>query len=208
VALVLIGCLAVAAPTAVAKKKGGKKKRASGGTVDITKVVNLPIPDAIPGPPGSFQTTPGTLTSTIDAGREFRGRRIRDVNLTIQTLGIAGMDPGEDVAAFLTAPNGSTQQLFEDLEGFTGAQSVSIGPLTLDDEALFDLGSDAPRNPTELYVPWAGSAAPDGALFAMDNGPVAGTWVLTVQDEGGFGDRSNLVSWRLNVLTGRPFKTK
>jgi subtilisin-like proprotein convertase family protein len=41
----------------------------------------------------------------------------------------------------------------------------------------------------------------------MDGGPVRGTWTLTVTDNLNTGI-SNLVSWHLKVVAGRPFETK
>ena len=202
-AVVVLGCLALAMPATAAKKKGGKKK-GGGGTVDITKIVNAPIPDRGTGPNAPVPT----LTSTIDVGKQFKGRQIRDVNVTLQTLGTSGMTPGEDLEARLMAPNGANSFLFFFLEGYPGANSVSIGPLTLDDEALFDIGGGPPIDPTRLTVPWAGTAAPQNAqLWPLDGGPVRGTWTLMLYDFANT-KTSNLVSWRLNVTTGRPFLHK
>jgi hypothetical protein len=67
-ALALVVCLAVTAPGVAAKKKkrGGKGV----GVVDITKVVNAPVPDRAPG-----VNSPGpTLASTIEVGKQFKGR--------------------------------------------------------------------------------------------------------------------------------------
>jgi subtilisin-like proprotein convertase family protein len=41
----------------------------------------------------------------------------------------------------------------------------------------------------------------------MDNGPVRGTWTLAMIDTDNT-ETSNLVSWRLNVVVGRPFQAK
>ena len=199
-AVALLGCLAVAAPATAAKKKGGGKK--GGGTVDITKVVNAPIPDRAPG----VSIVP-TLVSTIDVGKQFKGRQIRDVNVTFRTLGVTGMEPGSDLEARVTAPNGVNTFLFFFLGGYPGAPSVSVGPLTLDDEALFDLGSGPPIDPTRLTVPWAGTAQPSEELWPMDGGPVRGTWTLHVYDFTNTGT-SSLVSWGIHVETSRPYLHK
>jgi hypothetical protein len=198
--LALVGCLAVAAPAAGAKKKGGKKK-GSGGTVDITQVVNAPIPTRTTGPAAQD----GVLTSTIVVSK--KGMRIRDVNATVQTLGTSGTTPADDLIARLVAPNGVHTFLFDDLDGFSPATDLSIGPLTLDDEAPFDLGEGPPDNATMLFAPWLGTAAPETPLFPLDNGPVSGTWRLDIFDDTSSGT-SNLVLWRLIVVTGRPFRTK
>jgi subtilisin-like proprotein convertase family protein len=196
-AVALIGAMALA-PAADAKKKGKKIKK-----VNVTNTVTAPVPDRDPGPDTPF----GVLTSTIDAGKEFKGLEIRDVNVTVQTTGV---DEGasEDLTAKLTAPNGAHTTLFSFLFGADTATSTSIGPLTLDDEAPLDLGRGPADNPTDLFTPWVGAAAPDGnPLNVMDNGPVTGTWTLTVLDTGA-GNTSVLNSWTLNVVTGRPFLTK
>jgi hypothetical protein len=191
----LVVCFAVAPAAMAAKKKGG-------GAVNITMPVNLPIPDAAPGLGG----LDGVLNSTIEVGSKFKGRKVRDVNVTVQTLGVTGTSPVNDLDARLIAPNGAVTFLFTGLAGF-GPTNLSIGPLTLDDEAALDLGDAAPVDPTNLYSPWAGTAQPDGNLWPFDNGPVRGTWTLNVYDETN-GETSNLVSWHLNVVAGRPFQTK
>lgn len=200
-----------AAPSASAGKGKGKGK--GGGTLDVSKAVNAPIPDAGPVPPGSFFGPYGVLTSTIDAGKQFKGRKVRDVNVTVQTLGTSGTAPADDLMARLTAPNGATTTLFTNLSGTVNAMFMpnpnpSIGPLTLDDESPLSLGSESPDNATQLFMPWAGTAQPSGRpLAVMDNGPVRGTWTLALLDVFNT-ETSNLVSWRLNVLAGRPYKTK
>jgi pyruvate kinase len=75
---------------------------------------------------------------------------------------------------------------------------------------------DPPLDPTELAEPWAGTAqpycfqAPGGCPLALlDNGPATGTWTLTAFDGGDDpGQTSTLVFWRLNVVAGKPYKTK
>lgn len=195
----LVGCLVLAAP-AVAKKEGGGKK--GGGTVDITKTVNAPVPDR-----GPFPAPYGTLVSTIDVGKQGRCRQIRDVDVTVQTLGVTGANPADDLFARLTAPDGTNAYLFTFLGGYPGAPPISIGPLTLDDEALLDLGAGLPIDPSRLNVPWVGTAQPDQQLWPMDGGPARGTWTLHVLDVAPMGT-SSLVLWKLHVTTSRPFLHK
>lgn len=203
-ALALIGCLALAGPDAIAKKKGGGKRGGKGGTVDVTQVVNAPIPTRA-------NSIDGILRSIITVPSRFKRMRVRDVNVTVQTLGTTGTNPADDLTGKLTAPNGATSELFDDLDGFGGGGELSIGPLTLDDEALLDLGDGAPDNPTELFSPWMGTAAPGALvgtpLWPLDGGHITGAWTLTITDDSISGT-SNLVSWRLVVLAGRPFQTK
>jgi subtilisin-like proprotein convertase family protein len=194
-ALALI-LLVAAAPATAAKKKKGP------GTFTATKAVNLPVPDAGPGPTGAN----GLLTSTITAGKPFKGRQIRDVDVTVQTTGI-GMDSVSDLDVRLTAPNGATVFLVGLL--FPGN---ALGPLTLDDDTNVTLGSMfGPfqlRDPRDLYAPWAGTAQPQGYQLAyMDGGPVRGNWMLSVSDLNNT-DTNTLVSWGLKVVAGRPFRTK
>jgi hypothetical protein len=205
--------LCMTAPSADAAKK--KRKRA-GGTLEVTKVVNAPIPDRGPTAAGGIH---GLLASTIDVGKEFKGRRIRDVNVTVQTLGATAYmpnssGPASHLQGILRAPDGAHTTLFNGLfppintVTFTSPPNPSIGPLTLDDESPLGLGNFDPTNPTRLYRPWAGTARPDGkALAVMDNGPARGTWTLQVLDDQN-GETSNLVQWTLRVATGRPFETK
>jgi hypothetical protein len=207
--LALFGALALVlsvtlglAGVAEAKKK---KKAKVGGTVDITKTVNGAIPDATG---ASF----GTLASEIPVGgKKFKGSRIRDVNVTLETVGTSGATPADNLQARLTAPDGSTSWLF----GTTGGpQGSSIGPLTVDDETPFNLGGLPPApDATTLVAPYAGTAQPHCfssfgvcTLSVMDNGSASGNWTLRIQDLGS-GETSNLVSWRLVVVAGKKFKT-
>jgi subtilisin-like proprotein convertase family protein len=164
--------------------------------VDITKAVNLGVPN------GSMAAE-GLLESTIDVGKKFKGLRIRDVNATVQTTGSAAGAAG-DLQVRLTAPNQATVFLFGGLGG------QSIGPLTLDDESpLVLLGTTSAFS---LGVPYAGTAQPGvsvigGALSLMDDERVRGAWTLSVADLGG-ATTSVLNSWRLSVRTGKPYRTE
>jgi hypothetical protein len=191
--IVLMACVLPAASPA-AKRTGGK--------VNIVRTLNAPIPDGSPGAGGQD----GVLSSTIRLGKRLRGRVIRDVNVTVQTLGVSGDNAAGELQARVVAPNGSNVRLFTNLSTFM-IPTASLGPLTLDDEARLDLGVGRPDNPTRLYGPWAGSAAPEGQLWTLDGGPVRGTWELTVHDCCS-GDTSNLVSWRLRVVTRPRFRPK
>jgi hypothetical protein len=209
----LIACLAL--PPAA----GAKAKKKGGGAFEATKVVNAPVPDEL-APSGAG--TDGILRSTVQAGKEFRGREIRDVEVTFQTLGASprtappftGNTEAVDIRARLDAPNGAHTTVYagglSNLNPMTNALAPfpSIGPLTLDDEARLGLGIFNPHSPRELYAPYIGRARPGGApLAVMDGGPVRGTWTLTVMDVLNTGI-SNLVSWQLKVIAGRPFETK
>lgn len=203
--IVIVGLMLGGAVVAAKKKK---KKKPAGGTVDITKLVGTAIPDVT-------ATTNGVLASTIDvaATKQFRGTRIRDVNVTLTTLGLTGATPADNLEARLTAPDGTTVWLFGDASLIAG---VSIGPLTFDDQSLFALGGLPPApDSTTLVSPYIGSAQPDCfaahggcALANMSDRAVTGTWTLRLYDVATTAETSSLVSWRLVVIAGKPFKTK
>jgi subtilisin-like proprotein convertase family protein len=183
---------AVSSAAKTAKKKGG-------GTVDTTTAVNQAIPDR----PSGTNTPYGLLTSTITVGKRFKGKQVRDVNVTVQTTGTSGADSAaQDLRARLTAPNGVTATLF----GFL-APGNTVGPLTVDDESPLFLANGPPVDPQALFSPWVGTAQPTDVLFAMDGGPVRGNWTLRIADLVN-GDANTLVQWRLNVVAGKPFRTK
>lgn len=214
----LLGILALALSVTLGLGAGvaeAKKKKKVGGTVDITQPVNAAIPDASAGPPATF----GTLTSDISvAGKKFKGSKIRDVNVTVQTQATAGDTPADNLRFRLTAPDGTTTWLVG--SGATDAGPIagpSIGPLTFDDETPFNLGGLPPApDSTTLVSPYAGSSQThcfssigSCSLSAMDNGTAPGNWTLRVQDTGAGPpvETSNLVSWRLVIIAGKKFKT-
>jgi hypothetical protein len=193
-----IALLAVVALPATAD--AGKKKRKGGTAVDVTMPVNAPIPDATPG-----NGPNGLLTSTIQVGKSFKGKRVRDVNVTLQTTGLTGTVPSNDLVGYLTAPSGATTGLFSRL-GLIGS-GFSIGPLTLDDESPIGLGFGDQGDPTSLETPWAGTARPDApGLYVLDDSPVRGTWTLVILDTFA-GETSRFDFWRLQVMAGRPYRT-
>jgi hypothetical protein len=189
---ILAVALLPAAPAAGAKK---------GGKVTINRAVNAPIPDRGPGPTAPW----GQGVSTIEVGKKLRGMRIRDIDVTVQTTGV-GASAATDLFARLTAPNGATSMLFQNLIGFSTPNNA-VGPLTIDDEARLGLAFGAPTDSLALYQPWAGRARGFGSLFVLDGGPVTGTWTLRVFDTTN-GDISVISSWGLQVTTGKPFLTK
>jgi hypothetical protein len=187
--------IALCGPPAAAAKKGKVK------VLDVTNAANLTIPGrASPSGPD------GLVTSTIDAGKRFKGLRIRDVNVSLQTTGVSGSFPAAGLRPQLTAPNGATVRLFTGLQSLTGAHN--IGPLTLDDESPLHLVSLTASDPTALYDPWIGSATPESRRLAvMDDGPARGTWTLTVT-QALPNQVSVLNSWGLFVTAGKPYRTK
>jgi hypothetical protein len=115
----------------------------------------------------------------------------------------------------VTAPNGATAWLFGNYFGALAGQSV--GPLTLDDESLNQLGGLPPApGPNFLVSPYFGVAQPNCAathgvctLSALDGGPASGTWTLRFFDTSSLGPSVSILnSWRIVVQAGRAFKTK
>jgi subtilisin-like proprotein convertase family protein len=199
----LIAALALAVTLAVGLSAGAaeakKKKKGGPGSVDVTNATAVSIPDA-----GPSDNPAGVARSTIEVGRQFKGKRIRDVNTTIQLTG-SDADATGDITAVLSAPSGASVILVSGQGG-----STQLGPLTLDDESANRLGSGTPTQavPGTLFAPYQGSARPPFLPFAlMDNGAVRGTWTLTLVDFDN-GDTTVLNSWRLQVAAGKPFKTK
>jgi subtilisin-like proprotein convertase family protein len=190
--------LALAATLALAGAAEAKKSKAK--NVSITNAAAAPIPDAA----GS---TLGQLDSTIEVGSKFKGLKIRDVNVTVQTTGSAAASGGHLIGR-LTSPKGGSLIIFFQLA------TQSIGPLTLDDESPRILFSSLPppQSSLLLYPPYAGSAEPGNStngktLALMDNENVRGTWVLTIFDATP-GATSVLNSWTLDVRTGKRYKTE
>jgi subtilisin-like proprotein convertase family protein len=191
--LALALCLGIgmSASSAVAQKN----KKKGPGSVNVTNTTNLPILDEV----GEID---GITRSTINVGKRFKGKRIRDVNVTIQVIG-TGMDSVEDLDIQLQAPNGTATLLVEGLE-----PGNLLGPLTLDDETFVLPSVGTPVDPTGLYAPWQGTGYPGRRpLSAMDNGPVRGAWNLVIRDDDD-GNTNTLVFWRLNVVAGKPYLTK
>jgi subtilisin-like proprotein convertase family protein len=211
-----LGVLALALSVAVGLTVGvadAKKKTKAGGLVDITMPVNQQIPDATGVAPN---ITSGTLTSTITVGgKKFKGTKVRDVNVTLQTTGSTTNSAGQ-LDARLTAPDGASLWLFGNNSGPISGQS--IGPLTLDDETPVNLGGLPPApDSTTLVAPYVGTAQPNCfsaqgvcTLSALDNGPVTGVWTLRVSDStlGAPPATSILNSWRLTAVAGKAFLTK
>jgi hypothetical protein len=203
--VVLVVTLATAllvAPALAAKHKGKKGP----AVLDVTQQVGALVPERAPGSDGTY----GLLTSTIEVGKRFKGRVIRDVNATVQTTGVTGNNPSNDLDAFLSAPNGATTLLFGGLGGLNPGEAVSIGPLTLDDDVpthLFDVFNQG--DPLALKPPFAGTAMPAQTLASLDGGPVSGTWVLRVLDTANGGNETSILNfWRLNVVAGKPYLAK
>jgi hypothetical protein len=194
-----IAAIAILAPgTAAGKKHVGPS------TLDVTNPVNATVPTRASAP----DAPDGVLTSTIVVGKRFAGKRIRDVNITLQTTGHTGSLSAASISPILSAPNGATVRLFTGLSSGGGSGGDNIGPLTLDDESPLSLAVLTPSNPLGLYVPWIGTARPESRRLAvMDDGPVRGTWTLTVLNR--LPSQSSVLdSWRLVVAAGRPFATR
>src|SRR5262245_3910703 len=98
-----------------AKKKGAAKSK----VFNATAFPNFAIPDA----PAMGASTP--VTSIITIGKKFKGEVVGDLNVTgVQTTG-SGLGAANDLTAYLTAPNGLTVDVFQNIG------DRSIGPLTI-----------------------------------------------------------------------------
>ena len=198
-------CIGVgfAAGDATAKKK--KKKGPSVFSGSVT--VNAPVPDQ----PGSGQPDI-VVSSTINIGKKFKGKRIGDVNVTgIKTTGDSSIAAG-DLNFSLTAPDGRTVLLDD---GSLGGQS--IGPLTLDDDTLTSICNSSNRNncpdpDANLIQPFVGTAnlANLGAgglspLSMLNGGPMVGTWTFRIWDSAG-ADTSTFNTWGIQVTARKPVK--
>ena len=200
-ALVLLLVIALAVPAgAVAKKKKG------GNTFSAQQTVNAPIPDHAAGM-GAPPSVP--VVSTISVPKRFKGKVVKDLNVTgIQTTG-TGVTPAADLLASLTAPNGRTIDLFFSIG------SISIGPLTIDDDTPVAICNSTPAAPCadplqSLYQPFAGTAntVSNGAGSFPTNSPLAGfnglklrgAWTLTIRDIANT-ETSVLNQWGLRIST-------
>ena len=208
-ALSLLAALAFSVSPAGAAKK--KKPRPS--VVVASQSPNAAIPDGT-------AATNGLLTTTIGLpGKKLKGAEIRDVNATLQTTG-SGANAAGQIAASLTAPNGSTTWLLGIATGAgpNGLGGQSIGPLTLDDESPMRLISTPlgtqPSN--ALPPPYAGTAQPNCffssgscTLSLMEGGPVRGTWTLRAYDYSPAGPVTSVLNaWSINIRYGKAFRTK
>ena len=197
--VVALLALLVAAPPATAAKKKSK----GGGTINITNAVNTPIPDR----GAAIGSPPGTASSSIQVGKAFKGKRIRDLNVGFQTTGSAA-GAAADLLVELIAPGGTSSNLF-----ITGTPTQSLGPLTLDDESNVLLVGSSP--PCVVPPPW--TCTPVGtmrgqfpfarSLARFNGGPAMGTWTLRLYDTQTM-RTSVLNSWTLQATTGKPYKTK
>jgi hypothetical protein len=197
----LVACVALLGAALLGGTAEAKKKKKKAGPVSITKAVNQQIPDRGAGVNDPF----GRLDSTIAiAGKKFKNRIVRDVNVTIQTTG-NNTASGSDLLGELSAPNGATVFVILDLE------TQSIGPVTIDDESLNVLGGGTVATFPELIPPYAGTMRPgiEGVgtpMSALDFGPVKGNWTLHMFDNDATPANitSILDSWTLTVQTGGP----
>jgi hypothetical protein len=200
--LALVGVLSICVVVGLAfSGEAIAKKKSKGGPFASSTGIDQIVTPATTGPP----FTPGILTSSVTAGKKFKGRQIADVNATVQ-WNVSGLGSDlDDLSVLLTAPNGATSFLVS--QGLFG---TALGPLTLDDETSRTLNGDDPadfQGQNFLSSPYIGSAEPSFVpLAVMDNGPVRGTWTLTVEN---FEDTATEVhtfqSWGLQVATkGKP----
>jgi hypothetical protein len=212
VAAVLALALSLTAGLILANGATAKKKKRKNVSANITKTVNLPIPDRAAGANSPW----GRLDSTIDiTGKKFKQKVVGDVNVTVQTTG-SGNGAASNLWTQLTAPNGRTAVLFVGIGGSGASGTPSIGPFTMDDDTtaqICDTATPPCAYPDEtLNRPFAGTAQATGlfginagfsALATFNGVPMKGIWKLTVFDANNT-LTSTLNQWRLNVTAQRP----
>jgi hypothetical protein len=187
----LIG-ITLPAVSADAKRKGPKRA----GPIEMTQTVGQLVPDA-----GTDQA--GLLRSSmVIGGKRLKGQSIGDVDATVKTTGV-GPEAAEDLGVRLTAPNGATTTLFNELPG------QSVGPLTLDDESpallCFDDTPPCADPDRTLVFPYSGTVSAGGGMQIFDRGPIRGTWTLTATDD--FTDGTTVIDfWSLRITPRRPAK--
>ena len=154
-----------------------------------TVITNLAtLPERFPSYPATPITipNPGQISTTLTIGAPANGivGSITDVEVE---LTIAHTYVG-DLSAWLTAPDGTTVNLF----AASGNPGANISGLILDDQAttLISDGGD----------PFSGRFRPSGSLATLNGKNPLGTWTLNVADQ----DASNagtITSWALRIKT-------
>lgn len=206
VAALALALLAVPASGALAKKKSGGTK-----PFEASIAPNAAVPEATG---GAVRSTP--LLSTISVPKKYKGKVVGDLNVTgLQTTGsVTGA--ANDLAGYLTAPNGRTFQLFWTV----GDQN--IGPWTIDDDtgtSICNQPAAAPcANATQalnqpfagtsnaLYN-WAGGFPVNGTLTIFNGLKMNGTWTLLVTDyqPAGVGNGTSVLNrWGLKITPAKP----
>jgi hypothetical protein len=174
--IALLGVALIGSGVAAAKKKKSK-------VAVVTVSPNAAIPDQAADTP---TTNPpyGQLAVPLVIGKKFKGKSVGDVQLTLQTTGLAA-DSASSLFFRLTAPNGLTQVV--DSNGFSGQ---SIGPLTLTANSPVrtcnTFGGPPPPPPcadpdATLNPPYQGIAG-DSNLAYFRGLKMRGTWTLTAYD--------------------------
>lgn len=198
---VVIACIALLGGAIIGGTAASAKKKKS-KSVDLSKSVNLPIPDKAT--PTSLD---GVLPSTIEVGKRFKGKVVgSDMTVTLQTLGSAA-GAASQLRYRLQGPSGRTITLVASNQGGAGATgSPSIGPLTLSPNTNVQLcNAAAPPclDPDQaLNRPFTGTAQDNGlALFYGTK--LRGNWTLRVYDTANL-LTSALIKWSLHVTPASP----
>jgi hypothetical protein len=163
----LSGLVAGGVATAAKKKRGA-------GTAKVANQKSRAIPDAIVG--GGIW---GALATPLRVGKQFKGRRVDDVRLTVRTTGLA-VGSASDLLFRLTAPNGRTIDIAAVFDG------QSIGPLTVTPNSRTRICNASPPPCSDpdatLFPPYFGTLG-DPNLALLQGAPVSGRWVVTVYDQ-------------------------
>jgi subtilisin-like proprotein convertase family protein len=188
----------------------GAKKKGKGNATVFTK--QLPVNGGIPDAVANTVTVP--LASTITVPKKFKGKVVKDVNVTaVQTTGTMANSAGS-LTATLLSPSGRRVDLFAVLGG------QSIGPFTIDDDTLTGVCNSADPvaapcadGTRTLYQPFAGTAntiwnfgggfPTNGPLASFDGLKMKGNWTLVIRDNSNVNGTSVLNQWGLRI-TGKP----
>jgi subtilisin-like proprotein convertase family protein len=193
----LVGCMALAAPTAQARKKLVQKTftkgvgSPSGGTA-------LFIPD------GAGQAAQLVRSPINVKGLNKRGK-IKDVNVGVR----AGHQFAKDLEFYLASPRGVIS-LSHDVGGqgnnYGGSFASCAGQFT-----LFDSDTPTRIDTPGLTAPFAGTFAPMESLNLLnglgDKKATNATWSLLVEDDDPSNPSGVLFCWKLTLVTTNP-KTK
>jgi hypothetical protein len=194
IAAALLGCLAVAAPAAQAKKKTVTKTYLN-GVGSPTGGVAIAIPDGA-GPATQLVRSPISVK-----GLNPRGK-IRDVNVGVRADHVAA----KDLEFYLASPRGVIN-LSSDNGGagndYGGLFDSCAGQFT-----LFDSDTPTLISTPGLTAPFPGAFAPEESLNLL-NGlgnkkATNATWSLLVEDDDPSNPAGILFCWKLTISATNP----
>jgi hypothetical protein len=200
--IVLVLCLALALGAGAAS---AKKKKSKPSVFTASAAPNLVVPDQ---PGGTARDI--IVTSTLTAGKKFKGKTVGDLNITgLQTTG-SGPNAAGSLDLMLVGPGGRSV-LFD--AGALGGQS--IGPVTFDDDTPTSYCDDPPCSDPDatLQRPFVGTTnlantfgGDTGPLAAFNGTPMRGIWTLYAWDSSNDGRTNVINAWGLRIAAAKPVK--